>query len=125
MTVSANVSSILQQIAKLSAAERSELRARFEKPLTNGTQDASQAEPPTTPSLNPSGLADPKYEAAFKWINAHGSEYQGQWLALDGDRLLAHGANLTEVAAAARAAGVQFPLLHLVEPPREYPYIRS
>ncbi len=64
-------------------------------------------------------------EAAFKWINAHGDKYQGQWLALDGDRLLAHGVDLAEVAASARAAGVQFPLLHLVEPERKYPYIHA
>jgi hypothetical protein len=125
MTVSANVSSILQQIAGLSPAERSELRARLETPQANGTQDASQTETPTPPSLNSPGLAEPKDEAAFKWINAHSAEYQGQWVALDGDRLLAHGANLTEVATAARTTGVELPLLHLVEPPREYPYIRS
>ena len=63
--------------------------------------------------------------AAFEWINAHASEYHGQWLALAGDRLLAHGANLIEVAAAARAQGVPFPLLHLVEPPREHPYLHA
>lgn len=72
------------------------------------------------------GIEDERKDAAaFQWINSHGSDYHGQWLALDGDRLLAHGTNLTEVAAAARARGVQFPLLHLVEPPREHPYIHS
>jgi hypothetical protein len=69
--------------------------------------------------------SDSKDEAAFKWINEHGGQYTGQWLALDGDRLLAHGPDLSEVAAVARARGVQFPLLHLVEPPRDHPYIRS
>ena len=63
--------------------------------------------------------------AAFAWINMYASEYHGQWLALEGDRLLAHGTDLIEVAAAARAQGVPFPLLHLVEPPREHPYIHS
>jgi hypothetical protein len=119
MVPSANVNSILQQIAALSAAERAELRGYWEKPSANGTQEADsplQAKP-----VSP----DPKDEAAFKWINEHGGAYAGQWLALDGDRLLAHGANLVEVAAVARATGVPFPLLHLVEPPREHPYIHS
>lgn len=115
MTVSANVSSILQQIAALNADELAELRAQLENQAANGSNIAAQ------PELQ----CDPQDEAAFKWINEHGSEYPGQWLALDGDRLLAHGFNLAEVAAAARDAGVQFPLLHLVEPPREHPYIRS
>lgn len=66
-----------------------------------------------------------KDAAAFQWINGHGSAYHGQWLALEGNRLLAHGTDLIEVAAAARAHGVPFPLFHLVEPPREHPYIHS
>jgi|SRR5215475_629965 len=114
MAVSANVSSILQQIAELNADELAELRAQLENQATNGAND-----------IQPQLRSDPRDEASFKWINEHGKEYPGQWLALDGDRLLAHGADLAEVAAAARDAGVQFPLLHLVEPPREYPYIRS
>ncbi len=119
MVPSANVNSILQQIAALSAAERAELRTHWEKASANGTQEADS--PTQAKPVSP----DPKDEVAFKWINEHGSAYPGQWLALDGDRLLAHGANLAEVASAARAAGVPFPLLHLVEPPREYPYIHS
>jgi Family of unknown function (DUF5678) len=114
MAVSANVSSILQQIAALTADELAELRAQLENQATNGAN-----------AIQPQLQSDPKDEVAFKWINEHGNEYPGEWLALDGDRLLAHGFDLEEVAAAARAAGVQFPLLHLVEPPRKYPYIRS
>lgn len=115
MTVSANVSSILQQIAALNVDEVAELRAQLESQAATGSNSASQ------PQLQ----SDPQDEAAFKWINEHGHEYPDQWLALDGDRLLAHGSDLAEVAAAARAAGVGFPLLHLVEPVREHPYIRS
>jgi uncharacterized protein DUF5678 len=36
--------------------------------------------------------------------------YAGQWVALDGPRLVAHGAKLATVSAAARAAGVERPL---------------
>jgi hypothetical protein len=115
MTVSANVSSILRQIAALNADELAELHAQLEHQPPNGSGVG----------VRPRLQSEPQDEAAFKWINEHGSEYPGQWLALDGDRLLAHGPDLGEVAAAARAVGVQFPLLHLVEPPREHPYIRS
>ncbi len=115
MTISANVSSILQQIATLNTDELAELRSQLESRSTNGSHDDVRADP----------LTDAKDAAAFKWINEHSGEYHGQWLALDGDRLLAHGPELTEVATAARAMGVEFPLLHLVEPPRQHPYIRS
>ena len=112
MNVSENVKSILQRIAELSPGELAELRLQW------GQRNGSQ--------LVPSELqTDPKDLAAFRWINEHADEYPGEWLALDGDQLLAHGTGLAEVAAAARAAGIQFPLLHLVEPPREHPYIRS
>jgi len=73
----------------------------------------------------PEYKADPKDEQAMKWINEHAKEYPGEWLALDGYRLLAHGKILREVTAAAKAQGIDLPLLHLVEPPRERPYIRS
>jgi hypothetical protein len=114
MTISANVSSILQQIAALNADELAQLRAQLENQAPNGAN-----------AIQPQLQSDPQDEAAFKWINEHGNEYPGEWLALDGDNLLAHGPDLAKVAAAARAADVQFPLLHLVEPPRKYPYIRS
>jgi hypothetical protein len=78
----------------------------------------------STPAM-PEYRADPKDEQAMKWINEHAKEYPGEWLALDGYRLLAHGMDLKEVSAAAKAQGVDQPLLHLVEPPREHPYIRS
>jgi len=112
VNVSENVKSILQRIAELSPGEMAELRLQWDR--RNGSQ------------FIPSELqTDPKDLGAFRWINEHGDEYPGEWLALDGDQLLAHGTDLAEVAAAARAAGTQFPLLHLVEPPREHPYIRS
>ncbi len=115
MSVSDNVSSILQRIAGLSPGELAELRSQWERLSANGSEAIVQDDL----------QVDSKDGAAFKWINEHGREYPGEWLALDGDRLLAHGHDLSEVAAAARAKGVQFPLLHLVEPPRDYHYIRS
>ena len=116
MTTSAQVTSILRQITGLSEAEQAELRVRWENPATNGNGHHTEA----AHAQSAHSDAD-----AFAWINKHGSAYAGQWLALEGDRLLAHGANLAEVATTARALGVQFPLLHLVEPPREHPYIHD
>ncbi|MDQ3753864.1 MAG: DUF5678 domain-containing protein [Acidobacteriota bacterium] len=56
------------------------------------------------------------------WIAAHRDDYLGQWVALDGDRLLAHGTNAREVYLAARAAGVRAPFLEQVRPSLE-PYM--
>lgn len=53
------------------------------------------------------------------WIKAHRDEYLGQWVALDGDQLIAHGANARAVYDAARALGVEIPYIDRVEPPVE------
>ncbi|MFN7946868.1 MAG: DUF5678 domain-containing protein [Blastocatellia bacterium] len=47
----------------------------------------------------------------MRWLAAHSSEYAGQWVALDGERLLCHSANAREVFASARQSGVERPLI--------------
>lgn len=51
----------------------------------------------------------------MQWLEEHRDEYAGQWVALDGDRLLSHGPQAREVFAAARRAGVERPLVVQVE----------
>lgn len=41
-----------------------------------------------------------------EWVRQHRDEYAGQWVALDGEQLLAHGLNLKEVAETAQRCGV-------------------
>ena len=35
----------------------------------------------------------------FRWLDAHGPEYKGEWVAVLGDRLLAHGPDYGELNA--------------------------
>src|SRR3954466_2233292 len=56
-----------------------------------------------------------------RWLAEHGREYAGQWVALDGDRLLAHGENARAVYAAVRDSGVSLPLVVRVNPPDQLP----
>jgi hypothetical protein len=58
----------------------------------------------------------------FKWLREQGAAYVGQWVALEGDQLIASGASGVEAMAAARAQGVDRPLLVQVEPPDAYPF---
>jgi predicted DNA-binding antitoxin AbrB/MazE fold protein len=46
-----------------------------------------------------------------EWLRAHGQEYSGQWVALNGEELLSHGSDARGVRDAARAKGVQTPLM--------------
>jgi predicted DNA-binding antitoxin AbrB/MazE fold protein len=58
----------------------------------------------------------------FQWLAEKSGPYAGQWVALDGSRLLAHGDELGPVRAAARAAGVDRPLLTHLPPEGELPF---
>ena len=46
----------------------------------------------------------------MQWLAQKSGPYAGQWVALDGPRLVAHGTKLATVSAAAVAAGVERPL---------------
>ena len=53
-----------------------------------------------------------------EWLRAHGPEYSGQWVALNGDELLSHGSDARGVRDEARAKGVQTPLMvHIPDEP--------
>lgn len=57
-----------------------------------------------------------------EWLQQHQNEYAGQWIALDGDRLLSHGPVLKEVMAAAHQAGVTDPLVVRAESDDALPF---
>ena len=62
----------------------------------------------------PDALDAPAYrthERERAWIERHRDEYLDQCVALDGDRLLAHGADARAVYLAAQAAGVEAPYI--------------
>lgn len=58
----------------------------------------------------------------FRWLAEKSGPYAGQWVALDGSRLVAHGDALATVSEAARAAGVDRPLLTHLPPEGELPF---
>ena len=53
----------------------------------------------------------------MKWLREHAREYANQWVALDGDRLIAHGVNASQVYVAARADNATLPMVTFVEDP--------
>jgi predicted DNA-binding antitoxin AbrB/MazE fold protein len=54
-----------------------------------------------------------------EWLHLNGPRYAGLWVAIEGDKLVSHGADAKAVLQEARAAGVQHPLLMQIpkEPP--------
>jgi Family of unknown function (DUF5678) len=45
------------------------------------------------------------------WIAAHQEEYAGQWVVLDGDRLIGHGDDPLPIVEKARQEGIDRPLI--------------
>jgi predicted DNA-binding antitoxin AbrB/MazE fold protein len=58
----------------------------------------------------------------LEWLATESGPYAGQWVALDGNRLIAHGNELAVVSAAARATGVDRPLFTHLAPAGELPF---
>jgi hypothetical protein len=60
----------------------------------------------------------PLHSAAIEstWVERHRHKYLGQWVALEGDTLIAHGVNAREVYLAARNAGIAGPYIVHVTP---------
>ena len=50
-----------------------------------------------------------------EWLRTHRDEYAGQWVALDGEKLIASGDDLKQVATTARRSGVPHALMIRVE----------
>ena len=48
------------------------------------------------------------------WLEQHRGEYTGQWVVLDGDRLIGHGSDPGPIVARARAEGVAIPFVEFV-----------
>ncbi|MCI0338043.1 MAG: DUF5678 domain-containing protein [Acidobacteria bacterium] len=59
---------------------------------------------------------DEKFRRALQWVEEHRDEYLGQWVVLDGNRLISHGPDGKKVYDEARAAGIQIPFLkHIIK----------
>lgn len=56
-----------------------------------------------------------KFRRALKWIEENKEEYDGQFVLLEGDELIAHGTDAKALYAEARARGIETPLMHLVK----------
>jgi hypothetical protein len=93
---------ILKSIKQLSPLDQERIRRWLdEKTPSNGEGDASQ------PNSDRSAKS-------LRWLQENREKYAGQWVALDGDRLIASGPTAREVYSKAKAEGVEIPFVELV-----------
>lgn len=104
--MSATLDRIKEEMKDLAPEELQEVREMADSLLSGS------ASPAESPDCSPER----------RWLAEHGEEYAGQWVALDGDRLLAHGERASEVYAAVREAGVSLPLVVRVDPTDHLPF---
>ncbi len=109
--------SIFPLIAQLPPPERAKLRDMLDQPEA---QEQLTEPPPTKAPRDkrlPNRPMPPSALEAMDWVHEYQREYAGQWVALDGKRLIAASLNHEEVFAAADAAGVDAPFITQIEDP--------
>ena len=104
---------IVNLYVKLPLGERSRVRELIAQ---EEEREQLPVKPPRDKRLPPKPMPAGGMEA-LDWIAAHRREYAGQWVALAGDRLIAHGLDYDEVWAAANADGAHLPMVTFVEDP--------
>ena len=107
--------SLFNHIQSLPVGEKLRLRALLDDQLKSAAESANGVK-----FVKPIRLPDPK--PSQKWMDEHATEYGGQWVALDGDRLIAHGVNAAEVFSAADADGAYLPLVTYIPPADAPPF---
>ncbi|HKE02560.1 MAG TPA: DUF5678 domain-containing protein [Blastocatellia bacterium] len=63
----------------------------------------------TAPEVRKSSLGVIDLKKEMEWLKEHACEYAGEWVVLDGDRLIGHGADPIPIVEQARAEGVKMP----------------
>jgi Family of unknown function (DUF5678) len=62
-----------------------------------------------------------KFQLAMKWIDENRQKYLGEWVCLDGDKLIANGADAVKLYREAKEKGIKVPFVeHIVEDEKPY-----
>ncbi len=54
------------------------------------------------------------WTSPMEWLRINRERYRGQWVGLNGRRLVAHGSDASEVFAAVRAEGIPLPFITFI-----------
>lgn len=99
---------ILAEIAALPADERAKLVSFLNR---NAGQESDPRD-----GVYGAWFDSPYPEPSLQWIRRRREEFAGQYVALDGARLIAHSRNSDEVIAAVRSAGLNGVFFTLIPP---------
>lgn len=108
---------ILTLIEQLPTTER----ARLNQMLTEQESEPAKTKPPLDKRVPCKPMPDDTRER--QWVREHKHEYAGQWVALDGDRLIAASPIQQEVWDAVSLDSERPPLVLRIPSPDDLPYI--
>lgn len=57
-----------------------------------------------------------RYKKARKWLDENSEKYMNEWVCLEGDKLVANGADALEVHRQAKESGIEIPFVHHIVP---------
>ena len=97
------------EASKLPEAEQARIRRWLEEKGTSNGEDGSQADVDRSAK-------------SLRWLHENREKYSGQWVALDGDRLVASGPTAKEVYSKAKAEGVETPFVELLTQQEPEPF---
>ncbi len=106
---------ILAEIAALPAEEREKLQT-----LLDRQSSAVNGQAAANDFIQPFDKTDPA--PSLRWLAEHRAEFAGQYVALDGERLLAHGTEPQPVIEAVRASGLNGLFFTYLQPLDEPPF---
>ena len=112
------LNAIKQELSALSADEKLDLVEY----LNEQAQKDKEVEVAAIQANGHAEKPDPYCLRETEWLRQHRHEYAGQYVALDGDRLVAHAESLREVYRLARAAGIKSPFTTRIEAPDDLPF---
>jgi hypothetical protein len=104
---------LIEQLPPTEQAKLEQLIAQRHTPPKNGKRPLDKRVPP---------IPLPDQAAMQRWLGEHAHEYPGEWIALDGNKLIAHSLDRAAVRAAADASGAYLPLVMRVPSPDDLPF---
>ena len=104
--------------ASLSAAEKLAIAAAL---TVQARQEGvnGNASNGTLQSQQPPDNAAPNRQQELEWLKQHSREYAGQYVAILGDKLVAHAETLRELDRLIQASGVKRPTITHIKAPSE------
>ena len=112
--------SVLEQVQQLPIPEQRKLRDSIRLPEFTAPDSLVNRIPPGRRVH----LSEPQKDRTreMAWWAKHQAEYAGQWLAIEGDELIAHGFDLLKVSAEAKSKGIDNPLFARAEAANARPF---